>query len=240
MDNKAKILVIVEGEKTDIKLMSHLLNVFSISDNHTIISYNTNIYTLYNQMFSDGDPWSKDLLQLLKEHERDTEKKKVFDEKYSDILLIFDLDPQDNLYSAEKIKEMTDFFTESSDMGKLYINYPMVESFYHMKSIPDNDYNTYTASMTELRAKEYKKRVNTENRNHDYSKFAVNKNECSVVISQNINKARLITNDHSNNTYPNLTSILEAQIQNLSQSDSVFVLCTCAFYIVDYNPKFIL
>lgn len=54
MDNKAKILVIVEGEKTDIKLMSHLLDVFSISDNHTIISYNTNIYTLYNQMFSDG------------------------------------------------------------------------------------------------------------------------------------------------------------------------------------------
>ena len=46
---------------------------------------------------------------------------------------------------------MAEYFTESSDMGKLYINYPMVEAFYHMKSIPDNDFDTYTSSMEELK-----------------------------------------------------------------------------------------
>ena len=74
---KAKILMLVEGAKTDVKLMTHLLEVYGIDNNHTIVSYNTNIYTLYNEMFADGDPESKDLLQALKEHENDTAKKSI-------------------------------------------------------------------------------------------------------------------------------------------------------------------
>lgn len=131
-DEKSKILVLVEGKKTDYQLMERLLQVYGIGDSHEIVSYNTNIYVLYNEMFRDGDPASLDILQTLKEHERDPEKKKLFDRWYSDILLIFDLDPQDPAFSAYKILEMASFFVESSDMGKLYLNYPMVEAFYHM------------------------------------------------------------------------------------------------------------
>lgn len=137
VNEKSKILVLVEGEKTDYKLMDRLLRMYGIAESHEIVSYNTNIYTLYNQMFRDGDPESVDILQLLKEHESDEAKKKIFDYRYSDILLIFDLDPQDPAFTVDKILEMVSFFTESSDMGKLYLNYPMVEAFYHMKDIPD-------------------------------------------------------------------------------------------------------
>lgn len=77
-------------------------------------------------------------------------------------------------------------------MGKLYINYPMVESFYHMKAIPDDDYFSYTADINELKARSYKARVNSENRNHDYTKFAVNRKECNIVIKQNIEKAYML------------------------------------------------
>lgn len=111
MDNKkAQILVLVEGEKTDVKLMRHLLNVYGISQNHEIVSYNTNIYELYNHMFRDEDPNTIDFLQLLKEHENDPTKKLIFDRSYSDILLIFDLDPQDPQFSPAKIEEMAAFF----------------------------------------------------------------------------------------------------------------------------------
>ena len=47
----AKILILVEGEKTDVKLMNHLLQVYGISADHVVVSYNTNIYTLYKTMF---------------------------------------------------------------------------------------------------------------------------------------------------------------------------------------------
>lgn len=241
VDERSKILILVEGAKTDYRLMERLLKVYGITENHNIVSYNTNIYTLYHQMFKDGDPASIDILQNLKQHEKDEQKKKLFDERYSDILLIFDLDPQAPDFSAEKIEEMMAYFVESSDMGKLYLNYPMVESFYHMKSIPDNDYNTYTASMNELLAQGYKSRVNKENRNHDYSKFAVSREECSIVISQNVEKAWNISANEPTEKLgsplpPEAIDILNAQLMELEEKNRIFVLCTCPFYILDYNP----
>ncbi|MDO5478447.1 MAG: hypothetical protein Q4G23_04710 [Clostridia bacterium] len=241
MVNKSKILVLVEGEKTDYKLMQHLLSVYGIDSNHEIISYNTNIYTLYNEMFKDDNPDSLDILQVLKMHEKNSEKKKLFDNYYSDILLIFDLDPHDPLFSPSKITRMLDHFRESSDMGKLYINYPMVEAFYHMKSIPDDAYNSYIATLDELKKKLYKTRVATENRNHDYRKFAVNKDECNTVIKQNIEKAHLISgNQHSAEIdTEEALKILSKQLAKLDSEQALSVLCTCVFYIAEYASALI-
>ena len=238
--SKAKILMLVEGEKTDFVLMQRLLDIYGVNEKHEIVSYNTNIYVLYNHMFAGGDPDSLDLLQVLKEHEKDPLKKKIFEVRYSDILLIFDLDPQDRLYSSQKVQQMLAYFNESSENGKLYINYPMVEAFYHMKSIPDPEYYTYTASLQELKDKLYKARVQKENRNHDYSKFARTREECNVIIRQNIEKAWRITgNNPTDYSIPVFTDILKAQVDKILKEGLVFVLCTCAFYIFDYNSTLI-
>lgn len=239
MSKKAKILMLVEGAKTDVKLMQHLLNVYGISDSHQIVSYNTNIYELYDRMFRDGQQEDRDLLQVLKEKETNKEKRKVFDDRYSDILLIFDLDPQDPNFSPEHISEMLLYFSESTDHGKLYLNYPMVESFYHMRTIPDEGYNSYTAALKELKNHSYKTRVRNENRNHDYRKFAVNRKECSTVILQNINKAQWMTNMKEDKILqlPDSSVILQIQLSEIKRENRVYVLCTCVFYIADYNPR---
>lgn len=241
MDKAIRILILVEGARIDLRLMEHLLHIYGIDKNHEVFSYNTNIYTLYQNMFAGGDPSSIDLLQLLKEKERDPEKIELLNAHYSDIILVFDFEPQDPRFSSDKITEMIEFFTESSDMGKLYINYPMVEAFYHMKSIPDKDYNEYTASMDELIRRTYKHRVNQENRNHDYSKFAVTRQECNIVIRQNIDKSWLISKGDlvEESTLPSFTDILHGQLAKMQSENAVSVLCTCVFYIVDYNSKLI-
>jgi len=244
MDNeRGKILILVEGEKIDVRLMKHLLNIYGLSKKHRVVSYKTNIYALYNSMFRDKRPEDIDLLQLLKERESDVEAKSLFDEFYSDVLLIFDLDPQDDQYAEEKIIEMTKYFTESSDMGKLYLNYPMVEAFYHMKSIPDPAFNTYTVSAVELVNKTYKSRVNSENRNRNYSKFATNRDECNTVIKQNIDKSWTVAekepDENSESMIPDSMDILIKQIRRLKEQNELLVLCTCAFYIIDYNPELI-
>ncbi len=236
-NEKTKILMIVEGKKTDERLMKHLLTVYGISLSHQIVSYKTNIYALYNQMFKGGSPEAFDILQLLKSREPDEEKKKIFDIHYSDIILIFDLDPQDPNFSNKKITEMLEFFVESSDMGKLYLNYPMVESFYHMKKIPDEDFNSYIVTLKELEEKKYKERVSKENPLNDYKKFATTREECSIVILQNIKKAELIIGDRANQKQAKLSQVLEAQLEKLKNEKYLYVLCTCAFYIADYNFK---
>lgn len=105
-EKKRKILVLVEGAKTDVALMERLFSIYQIDFKYEIVSYCTNIYTLYKEMFEDNDPDDMDLLQLLKSREPDLVKKTLFDESYSDILLIFDLDPHDFGFTPEKIRHM--------------------------------------------------------------------------------------------------------------------------------------
>ncbi len=231
MKNKTKILVLVEGAKTDVKLMQKLFDIYHLSDNHEIVSYNTNIYTLYKEMFDGKDPSSFDLLQVLKEREIDEEKKKRFDINYSDIILIFDFDPQDNLFTPNKISEMLNYFRESSDMGKLYINYPMVESFYHMKSIPDPNFPRYIVKQDEI--KKYKSIVNGIC--PDQRKFAKTKEEVDIVIKSNLKKTKQIINEDSYSD----TKLLLKQCEKMNDDSEIYVLCTCGFYILDYNPKLI-
>ena len=231
-----KILIIVEGAKTDLKLMKHLLNVYGIDKRHQIVSFNTNIYTLYNEMFAGGDPENLDILQVLKEREHNDEKRRILDDIYSDILLVFDLDPQAPDFSPNKICEMMSYFTESSDMGKLYLNYPMVESFYHMKSIPDDEYLERKIAVSLL--SKYKSIVNSENRNKDYTKFAVNKEECDIVIRQNLEKGKLLSNEAAAQI-PDEVKILEKELSLIDSEESVSVLCTCTYYIAEYDSKLI-
>lgn len=237
-DSRPKILIIVEGAKTDVRLMEKLLTIYEFAERYEIVSYNTNIYTLYQELFAENDPAVFDLLQLLKEHEPDEQKKKLFDEVYSDILLIFDLDPQDPAYTPEKIKRMAQYFVESSDMGKLYLNYPMVEAFYHMGSIPDPQFDTYCATLQELCDGTYKQRVNRENRNHDYRKFAVTRYEMSAVIRQNLAKARRLSN-MPQNEIPSQSDVFKVQSQIMALEKRVAVLCTCIFFIPEYNAGLI-
>lgn len=238
-EKKRKILVLVEGAKTDVALMERLFSIYQIDFKYEIVSYCTNIYTLYKEMFEDNDPDDMDLLQLLKSREPDLVKKTLFDESYSDILLIFDLDPHDFGFTPEKIRHMAKYFVESSDVGKLYINYPIVEAFYHMTFIPDLNFNTYNATLNELSAGTYKARVNRENRNHDYRKFAATKEECNIVIRQNISKAWLVVGDPEDDMPPSQAEILNTQLNSIQNENRVAVLSTCAFFIPEYNLKLI-
>ena len=235
----AKILMLVEGQKTDVKIMEHLLSVYGIRDHHQIVSYKTNIYVLYKKMFAADDPDSLDLLQVLKENEKDASKKHIFDERYSDILLIFDLDPQDTEFSSEKIHRMLEYFNESEN-GMLYINYPMVESYYHMKSLPDPEYQIRTVSLDDLERKEYKTRVRDECL-CNFRDFAQSKEECNIVIRQNLEKALRITGKMADENLflPLSLDILSVQDSKMKEDRILYVLCTCVFYIVDFNPKLI-
>jgi len=235
--DRAKILILVEGARIDARLMKHLFCVYGIDAKYEIVSYNTNIYVLYNEMFYAGKPGDMDTLQVLKAHEQDETRKQIFVQGYTDILLIFDLDPQDPQFSEEKITAMMNYFVESTDMGKLYLNYPMIEAFYHMRDIPDSDYYERIVTFDELRNHTYKQRVNAENRNRDYSKFSVTREECNIVIEQNIEKGWCILCVNPRNLVPDGVAVLARQLKMLNEHEKLFVLCTCVYFIAEYNQN---
>ncbi len=239
-DGGPKILVVVEGERYDVALVKKLLRIYSLDADYEIVSYCTDIYTLYGAMFADNEPGAFSLVQVLKEKEPDAARKRIFDENYSDKLLIFDFDPHSDNFSPEKICRMAEHFVESTDVGKLYINYPMVEAFRHMKSIPDCCFDSYYATLAELAAGTYKTRVHGCTRDGDPRRFAATRDECNIVIQQNIAKAwRLLGVSPYADLPPGQIEILKAQLKLLGNEAHVAVLSTCAFFIPEYNPRLI-
>ena len=236
-DKMAKVLIVTEGVKPETKIMNSLFEVYEIDAKHNIVHYGTDIYALYNSMFSDGSPEDMDLLQVLKSREIDVNKKAVLEQKFTDMLLVFDFDPQATTFEPKKIQNMVEHFTDSTDMGKLYINYPMTEAFYHLKSIPDPDYNERTASLVELetpsKADGYKARVNNESCFR--SKFAIGRYEWNEVLRQNIKKGWLIHGGSSNTELPSCRLILERQLEKLDNEQVMYVLCTCIYYAAEYS-----
>jgi hypothetical protein len=217
---------------------------YGIYEDHQIVYYGTDIYSLYDAMFTDRDGMAVlDIPLHLRSKETNPEKKLILSRQFSRILLTFDFDPQSTHFAPVKILAMTEYFTDAADMGMLYLNYPMVEAFYHIKNIPDMGYNNCRASLSELKRKNetYKDRVNKESCISDRKRLFDNRIACNTIIRQNLNKAWFITcdNPRDGTPLPSQTAIVQKQLELLEKDDCICVLCTCCLYIVDYNPELI-
>lgn len=176
------ILFVFEGknrEPTLFKTLEYLY--FSNSRQIRICSYQNNIYDLYRRMNESDEP--EDIITILKKKllaDKDNPLKEIRRRSdFSQVYLFFDYDSHNNAdynVSANQIQKMLDFFNdESSDYGKLFINYPMVESIYYTKrELPDNDYHTYTSPIS--LGKKFKEKVHQESfyKNLDFITFRIN------------------------------------------------------------------
>lgn len=143
---RGRNLLIVEGshEKEDVfGLISRCFPEMNIHMDNVWI-YGTNIYMLYGDIKAEyGDRWAEseedvDLPFVIskKKHPDDLRYKHDF----VNIIMIFDYERHDPNFSEEKILKMQRYFSDAADMGKLYINYPMLESYLYLQSLPDISY----------------------------------------------------------------------------------------------------
>ena len=65
--SRKKILLVVEGAKQEVKLFNALFACYEPDLDYEIVSYGTNIYELYERMFSEGIQDELFLLGVLKE-----------------------------------------------------------------------------------------------------------------------------------------------------------------------------
>ena len=191
------ILFIFEGgvrEPALYKTMKYLFLSDSIKDD-IIVSYCSNIYSLYKKMKEldafDDDIDSADIVQVLKEqlanspNPQDDELSKIENsDSISEVYLFFDYDLKQkddkNKLSVKEqnsqINELLEYFDNETEHGKLFIDYPMVESIrYFKKELPDEDYVTYVTDM--FIGKGFKKEAGeTFYKNFDFISFKLNKN----------------------------------------------------------------
>lgn len=138
------ILFVFEGAKAEPTVFHTIHKLFIKNEEVCEVKCNYDLPTLYKRL-KDNE---YDLFRSLpfKENNIEIPENKRLDTMFSQIFLFFDYDFQ-NRMGVEKlnevIDEMLDYFDNETEQGKLYINYPMVESLKYTKEMPDSQYKTY-------------------------------------------------------------------------------------------------
>lgn len=169
---KRGILIVVEGEVAEPRLMKCLLERLGIRDENEIFSYGTDIHDLMDHIENDyaNDFEDIDLLTVLSDLR--PEKRSWLQEHRSaltDIVLVFDYDPQDDRFDACRLVRFAGAFCDSADRGMLYVNYPSLEAVRHLKSFEDEGYLTRVVDRADCRR--YKQIVDSEGRDFDIEKL---------------------------------------------------------------------
>lgn len=243
---RKNILVIVEGEKTESKFFETLAKSFDL--NFDIYSLNTNIYFLYKKMKEidfNGD--IKDILS-----EIHPEHKEMLDRNFAYTYLIFDCDahhPKKDdtrklkeivLDNIDKLFEMASHFDNETDptIGKLYINYPMMESYRDCDNFFDRNYEFSIVPIVDI--VNYKKYVSKKHLCKIHiDKF--NKEQFSLLILQNLYKLnKLFSYNWNKPSYDDYsrfsvsTEILVKEKLSVIEDGNISVINTFLFLITDY------
>ena len=163
------ILFVFEG-KDDKTYFESIERLFFPEKSETFLcTYNSNIYSLYTKLKAHDalkEMLEVDTVSVLKEillEKGDETLKNIREDEVSEIYLFFDYDFQEDSRTLEennnRLSELLNYFTDETGKGKLYINYPMVESLRYTKELPDNNYWQYTVTRQKCQEEKFKHQV---------------------------------------------------------------------------------
>ena len=226
--------MIVEGEKDEPRIIGKeecgfgLLPFMGVSD-YEIVALGNPIYELYDKV-RRGE--CDDIVAYLcAKGKLKLPEGMLSKTAFSAIYLIFDFEPHYQKYSDEAIREMLAFFNNETEMGKLYINYPMLEACQHIKALPDPDFDERKIALTEdFGGNKYKKLVKKET---CLSLKRIPRDEIGYMLMHSYNKAKKLDGDAD--LMPNYHGILERQIDEKNHRGEIFVLGTLPLMAIDYN-----
>ncbi len=240
-------LLIVEGEDQEIRILDYVKRIFFPKKNFQFITLSAkgNIYMLWKLM--QKDDFETDIVEILKENDLDNGKLKEITRKDVDeIFLFFDYDIQQNNLSKdldktsdEIILDMLKTYSDETDLGKLYISYPMIEATRDWQEesckvftkcfYPISDIGDYKNVSGELNPK-----TNIQQYGIDEWKMVIQNYSMRIACLLNLE------NVPSYEDYKrNITSIkiFNEELKLIQNTNSLFVLSGIPAFILDYFDK---
>ena len=237
-----KILFIVEGEQDELKFLKQMIRTCYPGIKHEFYSYKTTLHTLAQVLDKEYPDFEKDDIDIklvLKSMENDADKRAVLSQKYNDIYLVFDFEPQHDNPHFDTIRRMLGYFQSSSDTGRLYLNYPMIQSYKHITVLPDPIFSFRKIALKDVyRYKEIvgRESIITDLNFYTYSTFV------SLGV-HHIKKANyLVTGRNELPTVSeyltlNHLDIFDVEYTQLTNEKVVSILNTSLFLFVDFKPE---
>ena len=248
MANKAYKVVIVEGERREVGIFD-LINEFYFKDSIKLIALpaGKNIYMLWNEL--KKDEYQTDIVELLRES--NSNAKEILNglsrDDIDEVYLFFDYDAHQNNLSAttdispsEVIEEMLDVFDNETEHGKLYINYPMIES---IRDFSNDSCNPFTKEClwNLTRGKEYKTLSGENNKNALLGEFIIDDRRDLIAFF-----LMRIGCLFDYNRFPEYSfyrkhidakTIYEQQKAKYIKNNKVFILSSIPEFLLDYNKE---
>lgn len=226
-----KVLFVFEGKETEGKVADNFAKYFSNENLIVQCAYCTNIYNLYKKISKDED---LDIFSLLKEI--DCNKKTLLQYKrkdFAEVYLFFDYDGHTTSASDEKMTNILNLFSEETEHGKIYINYPMLESLKHYSEVIDFKELKVDAKKNI----KYKQKVNRECYKEliDFNRYT--KEIWSFLIKLHLKKMNYITNEEyilpsKNSTQDVIFSKQQEKYINVDKT--IAVLNSFPIFLSDY------
>lgn len=195
----SKVLIITEGKDTEVGFFQRFIKVFKQEDNIEIVPFSQNIKELYSLMqeYVFEGIYPNNTLEILRQQPTITaEDKQKLKGKFSDIFLVFDLDIQNSVQFAsleeylDIVEKLIIFFNDSTRRGQILINYPMMESFRHIKTFKDPDYKNTNIPGSISFSKKYCNYLHKKGYVLDYNKFKLH--NFNQIAALNLIKANYI------------------------------------------------
>lgn len=249
------ILFVFEGDEREPRLYRTLERLYFPKGNDNIVcSFGNNLYDLYNEL---TEYEGYDIVSLMREHLADRGDTSLDGIRSSDIsqtFLFFDYDFQNSQLPLDEInrrvEEMLAFFDDETDNGKLYINYPMVESVRYTKELPDEKYAHYTVNREECRDFKRMARDFSFYKSLDHilfkdgetpnkEKYIKVKDNWQYLKQMNVCKANLLTAGRyslpTEKSDINQLSVFKSQVSQFVEPDEcVAILNSFPIFIFDY------
>lgn len=219
MSNKRKkVIFIYEGVKAEENLLNNMIEIFFSSKVDISIlncPADGNIYMLWTRL--KKDEFETNVVDVLKEMSTAAKERlnnlKASD--FSEIYLFFDYDGHnDNIpkgyLNKDILSEMLKTFNNETELGKLYVSYPMIESIKEIDAKTQN-YKNLFLSLDEI--SEYKQRVFSQSDFNNYSR--IDEEHWLIACNASRKRASLLVTYNSLCTY-------DYFIHNLNQEKLYF------------------
>lgn len=245
MGNEDIVLLITEGEKLDKRILNQVQSFFYPSQQVKIFPICLNIYNLYSKIIKDDDFGTEfidvfSVIQEIAKEQKNSNNPELLALKrnqVSEIFLFFDYDGYDTLATryTECIDQMLEIFCNETENGKLYINYPMVESYKHpiqdsievIDIYTDTHYKTHVSSICNKKLEQMHKL----NKNDWLNLFLPHLKSTNFLLHQIFD----LPNCYNDTKVMTQETIYQHQKEKyISPSKKVMVLSSFSWFLLEY------
>lgn len=250
-EGKQRFLVIVEGERVEPAILERCFEILNLGIDYEIVPFRTNVYQLIRHIdrFYGDDIDSIDIRKILKE--RNPDDGDALSGNFTDIILIFDYDPQDSLFDQGRLERLAPHFSDSSDLdrGRMFFNYPAVEALRDFGEFGERGYYESEIDCSRLLHHGYKRYVDSREPPARISDFRkITGPDLAEIIAMNVGKIQhLVDGVPIEGTVgwtrrPSLSvecldldlgGLLRLQGEKVAKGGCVYVCGTCLFFLCE-------